>query len=88
MALDVKPARPYICRLIIFVFVFTPSVRPLWKGRGDVPRGGMAGKGSDTPRRVGDDRVGSAGAVRERVFLDSAVRGDLADLSGANLHEP
>ena len=29
----VNPARPYICRLIIFVFVFTPSVRPLWNGR-------------------------------------------------------
>jgi hypothetical protein len=29
----VKPARPYICRLIIFVLVFTPSVRPLWNGR-------------------------------------------------------
>ena len=25
----VNPARPYICRLIIFVLVFTPSVRPL-----------------------------------------------------------
>jgi hypothetical protein len=29
----VNPARPYICRLIIFVLVFTPSVRPLWNGR-------------------------------------------------------
>jgi hypothetical protein len=28
----VKPARPYICRLIILVFVFTPSVLPLWCG--------------------------------------------------------
>ena len=26
----VKPARPYICRLSIFVRVFTPSVLPLW----------------------------------------------------------
>ena len=25
----VNPARPHICRLIIFVLVFTPSVRPL-----------------------------------------------------------
>jgi hypothetical protein len=28
----VNPARPYICRLIIFVLVFTPSVRPLCNG--------------------------------------------------------
>ena len=29
----VNPARPYICRLIIFVLVLTPSVLPLWNGR-------------------------------------------------------
>ena len=29
----VKPARPYICLLIILVLVLTPSVRPLWCGR-------------------------------------------------------
>jgi hypothetical protein len=28
-----KPARRYICRLIILVLVFAPSVRPLWNGR-------------------------------------------------------
>ncbi len=28
-----KPARPYICLLIILVLVLTPSVRPLWCGR-------------------------------------------------------
>ncbi len=28
----VKPARPYICLLIIFVLLLTPSVRPLWYG--------------------------------------------------------
>ena len=28
-----KPARPYICLLIILVLVLTPSVRPLWNGR-------------------------------------------------------
>jgi hypothetical protein len=30
---SVNPARPYICRLIIFVLVLTPSVRPLLNGR-------------------------------------------------------
>ncbi len=53
----VKPARPYICRLIIFVLVFTPSVRPLLNGG---VRAAATAWRSDSSPRVNACRWGRA----------------------------
>ena len=65
-----KPARPYICLLIILVLVLTPSVRPLWYGR--VTAAVAAWRSSSRPR-VKACRWGRSAARAAVIHAEPAV---------------
>jgi hypothetical protein len=61
----VIPARPWGCRTISFVIVFTPSVPPLWKDRvGAAPTGSWSCSGPQARERAWGRSAARAAVVR------------------------
>ena len=75
-----ESARPYICLLIILVFVFTPSVRPFWCGRVSAA---VAAWMSRSRPRVNECRWGRSAACASVIHCRS-----LASLPGSGFSRP